>query len=59
MLEIVYEFLALSGLSSVPLTLAELIPYLLRFIVAVVLVLAVFKAIAVITQIFCNWRWLK
>lgn len=59
MLEIVYEFLALSGLSSVPLTLAELIPYLLRFIVAVVLVLAVFKAIAAITQIFCNWRWLK
>lgn len=59
MLEIVYEFLALSGLSSVPLTLAELIPYLLRFIVAVVLVLAFFKAIAAITQIFCNWRWLK
>lgn len=59
MLEIVYEFLALSGLSSVPLTLAELIPYLLRFIVAVVLVLAVFKAIAAITQIFCNWRWFK
>lgn len=59
MLEIVYEFLALAGLEAVPSTLAELIPYLLRFVVAVVLVLAVFKTIAAITQIFCNWRWLK
>lgn len=59
MLEIVYDFLALSGLDAVPVNLAELIPYLLRFIVAVVLVLAVFKAIAALTQIFCNWRWLK
>lgn len=59
MLEIVYDFLALAGLGFAPADLAELIPYLLRFIVAVVLVLAVFKAIAAITQIFCNWRWLK
>lgn len=59
MLEIVYDFLALSGLEAVPASLAELIPYLLRFIVSVVLVLAVFKAIAAVTQIFCNWRWFK
>lgn len=59
MLDIVYEFLALAGLEAVPATLAELVPYLLRFIVAVVLVLAVFKAIAAITQIFCNWRWFR
>jgi len=59
MLDIVYEFLGLTGLGAAPDTLAELIPYLLQFIVAVVLVLAVFKMIAAITQIFCNWRWFK
>ena len=59
MLEIVYDFLALAGLEAALVSLAELVPYLLRFIVAVVLVLAVFKAIAAITQIFCNWRWFK
>ncbi len=59
MLDIVYEFLSLAGLEAMPATLAELIPYLLKFIVAVVLVLAVFKMIAAITQIFCNWRWFK
>jgi len=59
MLDIVYEFLGLTGLETIPSTLAELIPYLLQFIVAVVLVLAVFKMIAAITQIFCNWRWFK
>jgi len=58
-LDIVYDFLALADLTYVPATLAELIPYLLRFIVAVVLVLAVFKVIAALTQIFCNWRWFK
>ncbi len=59
MLDIVYEFLGLAGLEAMPATLAELVPYLLKFIVAVVLVLAVFKMIAAITQIFCNWRWFK
>ncbi len=59
MLDIVYEFLGLTGLEATPDTLAELIPYLLQFIVAVVLVLAVFKMIAAITQVFCNWRWFK
>ncbi|WP_325200163.1 hypothetical protein [Oscillibacter sp.] len=59
MLEIVYDFFILSGLGPAPANLAELIPYLLRFIVAVVLVLAVFKVISAITQIFCNWRWFK
>jgi len=59
MLNPVYEFLALSGLTSVPVNLAEFLPCLLRFIAAVVLVLAVFKVIGAITQIFCNWRWFK
>lgn len=59
MLSLVYDFLALADLEAVPVNLAELIPYLLRFIVAVVLVLAVFKVIGAITQIFCNWRWFR
>ena len=60
MLDIVYEFFGLVGLDAVaPANLAELIPYLLQFVVAVVLVLAVFKVISAITQIFCNWRWFK
>ena len=57
MLEIVYDFLTLTGLKAVPVSWADLLPYLLRFIVAVVLV--VFKVIGAITQIFCNWRWFK
>lgn len=60
MLDIVYEFFTLVGLDSVaPSNLAELIPYLCKFIVAVVLVLAVFKMISSIVQIFCNWRWFR
>lgn len=59
MLESVYEFLGLAYLEVLPVNLAEFLPYLLRFIVAVVLTLAVFKVIAAIMQIFCNWRWFK
>lgn len=59
MLDMVYEFLGLAGLEDFPNTFAELIPFLLQFIVAVVLVLAVFKLISAIVQIFCNWRWFK
>lgn len=60
MLDIVYEFFGLVGLDVVaPDNLAQLIPYLLQFTVAVVLTLAVFKVIASIVQIFCNWRWFK
>lgn len=59
MLDIVYEFLALAGLEEYPTNLQEFLPYFLQFIVAVVLVLAVFKMIAGIVSIFCNWRWLR
>lgn len=59
MLDLVYEFLGLAGLEVFPDNLAELIPFLLKFIVAVVLVLAVFKMISAIVQIFCNWRWFR
>jgi len=60
MVQVVTDFFGLSGLDMVPPdNLAQLIPYLLQFIVAVVLVLAVFKVISAIVQIFCNWRWFK
>lgn len=59
MLDMVYEFLGLAGLDMFPADFSQLVPYLLRFIIASVLVLAVFKAVAAITQIFCNWRWFK
>lgn len=60
MAAIVSEFFSISGVDMIPPdNLAGLIPYLLQVIVAVVLVLAVFKVIAAITQIFCNWRWFK
>lgn len=57
MLETVYEFFALAGLDvTPPETFAELIPYLLCFIVALSLVLAVFKIIGGVLQLFCGWR---
>lgn len=60
MAQLVSDFFRISGLDVVPpATLAELIPYLLQVVVAVVLVLAVFRAISAIAQIFCNWRWFK
>lgn len=59
MLDTVYEFLGLAGLETFPANMAELIPYLLKFIVAAFLVLAVFKAISYISGFFFNWRWFK
>lgn len=60
MVEIVSEFFGISGLDMMPpQNLGELIPWLIQVIVAVVLVLAVFKMIAAIVQLFCNWRWFK
>lgn len=60
MVQIVSEFFMISGLSVTPPdNMAELIPYLLQVIVAVVLVLAVFKVIAAIAEMFINWRWFK
>lgn len=59
MLDIVYQFLAITGLEEYPVNLQEFFPYMFRFIVAVVLVLAVFKMISAIVSIFCNWRWLR
>ena len=59
MLDIVYEFLALAGLDTYPQNMAELIPYMLQFIVAVCLVLGVFRAVSYISGFFFNWRWFK
>ena len=60
MAAIVSEFFGISGVDMIPpQNLGELIPWLLQVIVAVVLVLAVFKMIAEIAKLFFNWRWFK
>ena len=59
MLDVVYEFFGVASLLTYPQTMAELIPYLLRFFVAVGLVLAVFRVISHISSFFFNWRWFK
>ncbi len=60
MAAIVSEFFGISGVDMIPPeNLGEMIPWLLQVIVAVVLVLAVFKMIAEIAKLFFNWRWFK
>lgn len=60
MAAVVAQFFQISGIDSIPPdNIAELIPYLLHVVVAVVLVLAVFKVIAVIIQAFVDWRWFR
>lgn len=60
MASVVSEFFGIIGVDMVPpATLGELIPYLLQIIVGVVLVVAVFKVIGAIAQIFCNWKWFR
>lgn len=60
MAAIVSEFFGISGVDMLPPeTFAELIPYLLQVVVAVVLVLAVFKVIGGIIQLFVHWRSLR
>ena len=59
MMDVVYEFFGITGLDAYPASMAELIPYLLKFFVAVALVLGIFKAISYISGFFFNWRWFK
>lgn len=60
MVQIVAEFFGICGLDVTPPdTLAALIPYLLTVLVGIILVVAVFKVISAIVQIFCNWRWFR
>ena len=58
MFDIVYEFFGIAGLAA-PQNMAELIPYLLRYVTAVAIVLAVFKMIGYIAGFFFNWRWFR
>lgn len=54
---IVAEFFGLIGLDMVPPTnLAELIPYLLTFVVGVVLVSGVFRLLGALVSLFVDWR---
>lgn len=60
MAALVAEFFQISGVDMIPPdNLSELIPYLLQVIVAVVLVLAVFRLIGGIARVFCDWRWCR
>lgn len=54
---IVAEFFGLIGLDMVPPSnLAELIPYLLTFVVGVALVSALFRVIGKLAEIIMNFR---
>lgn len=58
MASIVSEFFLISGLNEVPpSTLAELIPWLCRVTVAVVLVSGVFGVLGKLTEVFSYRRW--
>ena len=56
MMQIVYEFFGIAGLVA-PTNMAELIPYLLQFFVALGLTLGVFKVVGHICSFFFSWRW--
>lgn len=57
MIDVVSEFFGITGLDMYPPeNMAELIPYLVQVAVALVLVVSVFKLIAGIVRIMCDWR---
>lgn len=56
MFDVVYEFLGIAELACYPVDMSEMIPYLLRFLVASVLTMAVFKVISHISGFFFNWK---
>lgn len=59
MAELVAEFFLVSGLDiNPPSNISELIPYLLRVIVALCLVMGVFRVIGKLAEVLLNWkRW--
>lgn len=57
MAEVVSDFFLINGLNEVPpQTLAELIPWLIKIVVAVALVSGVFRVVGKLTEIFTNFR---
>ena len=57
MAEVVSNFFLVNGLNEIPpQTLAELIPWLIKIVVAVALVSGVFRVIGKLTEIFTNFR---
>ena len=57
MAEVVSDFFLINGLNEVPpQTLEELIPWLIKIVVAVALVSGVFRVIGKLTEIFTNFR---
>ena len=57
MAEVVSNFFLINGLNETPpQTLAELIPWLIKIVVAVALVSGVFRVLGKLTEIFTNFR---
>lgn len=57
MAAVVAEFFQIVGVDVVPPTnMAELIPYLLTVFISIVLVVCVFRLVAVIAAALVNWR---
>lgn len=57
MAEVVSNFFLVNGLNEIPpQTLAELIPWLIKVVVAVALVSGVFRVLGKLTEIFTNFR---
>ena len=57
MAEVVSNFFLVNGLNEIPpQTLAELIPWLIKIVVAVALVSGVFRVLGKLTEIFTNFR---
>ena len=57
MAEVVSNFLLINGLNEMsPQTLAELIPWLIKIVVAVALVSGVFRVLGKLSEIFTNFR---
>lgn len=58
MAEVISKFFLISGVNEVPpSTLGELIPWLVRVTVAVVLVSGVFRVLGRFTDVFSYRRW--
>lgn len=57
MAAVVAEFFQIVGVDVVPPTnMAELIPYLLTVFIGIVLVIGVFRIVAVVASALVNWR---
>lgn len=60
MISVVTQFFNIAGVDMLPpSTMAELIPYLLTVFVGIVLVVAVFRVVGGIVNMFVSSRWFR